>query len=75
MLTITEISMNISFIALAEPHLMETAERHTFKATCHCFENAPYTELTIVYTINVSIDCKKNEVSSLLVERNILYCK
>ena len=67
--------MNISFIALAEPHLTENAERHTFKAPCCCFENAPYTELTIVCTITVSIDCKKNEVSSFLVERNILYHK
>ena len=51
----------------------ENAERHTFKAPCCCFENAPYTELTIVCTINVSIDYKKNEVSNLLVEKNILY--
>ena len=26
----------------------ENAERHTFKAPCCCFENAPYTELTFV---------------------------
>ena len=26
----------------------ENAERHTFKAPCCCFENAPYTALTIV---------------------------
>ena len=53
-------------------NLRENPERHTFKAPCCCFENAPYTELTIVCTINVSIDGKKNEVCSLLVERNIL---
>ena len=28
--------------------LTENAERHTFKAPCCCFENAPYTELTLV---------------------------
>ena len=28
-----------------------------------CFEYVPYTALTIVCTINVSIDCKKNKVS------------
>ena len=39
-------------------------QKHTFKAPRCCFENAPYTELTIVCTINVSIDCKKNEVSN-----------
>ena len=54
--------------------LTENAERHTFKAPCSCFENAPYTELTIVCTINVSIDSKKNEVSNLNQEKNILDC-
>ena len=54
--------------------LTENAERHTFKAPCCCFENAPYTELTIVCTINVSIDCKKSEVSNLNQQNNILYC-
>ena len=49
----------------------ENAERHTFKAPCCCFENAPY---TIVCTINVSIVCKKNEVPNLLLEKNIFYC-
>ena len=28
------------------------------------FEYVPYTTLTIVCTINVSIDCKKNKVSN-----------
>ena len=53
---------------------MENAERQTFKAPCSCFENAPYTELNIVCTINVSIDCKLNEVSNLNQEKNILEC-
>ena len=54
--------------------LTENAERHMFKAPCCCFDNAPYTELTIVCTINVSIDCKMNEVSNLNQEKNILDC-
>ena len=29
-----------------------------------CFEYVPYTALTAVCTINVSIDCKKNKVSN-----------
>ena len=29
-----------------------------------CFEYVPYTALTVVCTINVSIDCKKNKVSN-----------
>ena len=29
-----------------------------------CFEYVPYTAITIVCTINVSIDCKKNKVSN-----------
>ena len=57
-----------------QSYIEENAERHTFKAPCCCFENARYTEHTIVCTINVSIDCKKNEVSNLLVEKKILYC-
>ena len=37
-----------------------------------CFEYVPYTALTIVYTINVSIDCKKNKVSIPNENENIL---
>ena len=40
-----------------------------FKAPCCCFENAPYTELAIACTINVSIDCKTNEVPNLNKEK------
>ena len=36
------------------------------------FEYVPYTALTIVETINVSIDCKKNEVSNPNERKNIL---
>ena len=39
-----------------------------------CFEYVPYTALTIVCTINVSIDCKKNKVSNPN-ERNIYLIK
>ena len=40
-----------------------------------CFEYVPYTPLTIVCTINVSIDCKKNKVSNPYTRKNILDCK
>ena len=36
-----------------------------------CFEYVPYTTLTIVCTINVSIDCKKNKVSNPNERENI----
>ena len=39
------------------------------------FEYVPYTALTIDCTINVSIDCKINEVSNPNERENILYCK
>ena len=55
-------------------NLTENAERQTFKAPWCCFGNAPYSELAIVCTINVSIDCKKNEVPNLNQEKNILDC-
>ena len=54
---------------------IENAQSDTFKAPCCCFENVPNTALTIVCTINVSIDCKKNKVSNLNQEKNILDCK
>ena len=38
-------------------NLTENAQSDTFKAPCYCFEYSPYTVLTIVQTINVSIDC------------------
>ena len=56
-------------------NLIENAQRDTFKAPCCCFENVPNTALTIVCTINVSIDCKKNKVSNINQEKNILDCK
>ena len=37
-----------------------------------CFEYVPYTALTIVRTINVSIDCNKNKVSNPNDRENIL---
>ena len=40
-----------------------------------CFEYVPYTALTIVCTINVNIDCKKNKVSNPIRRENILDCK
>ena len=62
-------------ISASHCHLIENAQGDIFKAPCCCFENAPNTSLTIVYTINVSIDCKKNKVSNLNQEKNILDCK
>ena len=56
-------------------NLIENAQRDTFKAPCCCFENVPNTALTIVCTINVSIDCKKNKVSNINQEKKILDCK
>ena len=32
-------------------------QKDTFKAPCCCFEDVPNTALTVVWTINVSIDC------------------
>ena len=46
---------------MARTPLMENAQSETFKGPCCCFENAPNTALTIVWTINVSIDCKNNK--------------
>ena len=39
------------------------------------FEYVPYTALTIVCIINVSIDCKKNKVSNPNERKNVLDCK
>ena len=56
-------------------NLIENAQRHFQDSLFGCFEYVPYTALTIVCTINVSIDCKKNKVSNLNQEKNILDCK
>ena len=40
-----------------------------------CFEYVPYTALTILCKINVSIDYKKNKVSNPFTRKNILDCK
>ena len=47
-------------------NLIENAQRHFQGLLFGCFEYVPYTALTIVCTINVSIDCKKNKVSNLI---------
>ena len=52
--------------------LTENARSDTFKAPCCCFENAPNTALTIVCTINVSIDCNWFDVPNLPQKKNIL---
>ena len=56
-------------------HFVENAQSNTFKAAWCGFENAPNTALTIVCTINVSIDCKKNKASNPFTSKNILDCK
>ena len=50
----------------------ENAQSDTFKAPCCCFENAPNNALTIVCTINVSIDCNWFDVPNLPQKKNIL---
>ena len=52
--------------------LIENAQRHFQGSLFGCFEYVPYTALTIVCTINVSIDCKKNKVSNPYTRKNIL---
>ena len=62
-------SVLIRYYKVTWVKLTENAQSDTFNAPCCCFENAPNTALTIVCTTNVSIDCKKNEGSSLLVAK------
>ena len=54
------------------PTLIENAQRHFQHSLFGCFEYVPYTALTIVCTITVSIDCKKNRVSNPFTRKNIL---
>ena len=54
---------------------MENAQRHFQDSLFGCFEYVPYTALTIVCAINVSIDCKKNKVSNPFTRENILDCE
>ena len=53
-------------------NLPENAQSDTFKAPCCCFENAPNTALTIVCTINVSIDCNWFDAPNPSTRKNIL---
>ena len=53
-------------------NLIENAQRHFQGSLFGCFEYVPYTALTIVCTINVSIDCKKNKVSNPFTRKNVL---
>ena len=55
-----------------ELFLTENDVKHTFKAPCCCFENAPNTALNIVLIINVSIDYNWFEVPNLLRKKNML---
>ena len=53
-------------------NLIENAQRHFQGSLFGCFVYVPHTALTIVCTINVSIDCKKNKVSNPNETENIL---
>ena len=53
-------------------NLIENAQRHFQGSLFGGLEYVPYAALTIVCTINVSIDCKKNKVSNPLIRKNIL---
>ena len=50
--------------SVQKDYIIENAQRHFQGSLLGCFEYVPYTALTIVCTINVSIDCKKNKVSN-----------
>ena len=52
--------------------VIENAQRHFQGSLFGCFEYVPYTALTIVCTINGSIDCKKSTVSNPFTRKNIL---
>ena len=53
-------------------NLTEMMQSHFQGSLLGCFEYVPYNALTIVETINVSIDCKKNKVSNPNGRKNIL---
>ena len=50
--------------SVQKEYIIENAQRHFQRSLLGCFEYVPYTALTIVCTINVSIDCQKNKVSN-----------
>ena len=52
--------------------LIENAQRHFQGSLFGCFEYVPYTALTIVCTINVSIDCNWFNVSNPFTRKIIL---
>ena len=51
--------------------LQKMLQKDTFKAPCCCFENVPNTALTVVCTINVSIDCNWFQVPNPNKRKNI----
>ena len=51
--------------------ILLNAQRHFQGSLFGCFEYVPYIALTIVCTINVSIDYKKNKVSNPNERENI----
>ena len=52
-------------------NLIENDGKSLSRPLACCFEYVPYTTLTIVCTMNVSIDCKKNKVSNPNERNNI----
>ena len=70
--SVTPADMPVMFPMFVEKQIIENAQRHFQGSLFSCFEYVPYTALTIVCTINVSIDCKKNKVSNLFTRKNIL---
>ena len=52
--------------------VIENAQRHFQGSLFGCFEYVPFTALTIVCTINVSIDCNSFDVSNPFTRKIIL---
>ena len=61
----------VTFASLL-PVVIENAQRHFQGSLFGCFEYVPYIALTIVCTINVSIDCNWFDVSNPFTKKNIL---
>ena len=53
-------------------NLIENAQRHFQGSLFGCFEYIPYTALTIVCTIDVSIDCNWFDVANPFTREIIL---
>ena len=65
-------SLVLNGLGLIWTCVIENAQRHFQGSLFGCFEYVLYISLSIVCTINVSIDCKKNKVSNPFTRKNIL---